>query len=218
MPLLIESDLKFCDNQSVFRNAKMGIDPAGEGADKSAHVIRDPFFAKVVSLEEKSSTKSIVERTLTLQTQYNIAMTKSVVDNFGIGANVGMELALTGSRPEAINVGDKPKDEERFYNLRAELYWSLREWILAGGQLVRNENWKELLNIRYKRTLTGKIQTMGKVEMKDRYGYESPNCADALSLSFYGDNIHWGNPYEDVLAVSNSRRELVATNMADSGL
>ena len=218
MPLLNETDLKFVSENNLWRNPKMGIDPAGEGTNKTSHVIRDAFFARVISLEEISSNKSIVERTLTLQTQYNVVMRNCVIDNFGKGANVGMELALTGERPEAINVGEEAKDKERFYNLRAELYWLLREWIIAGGQLVKHPQWKELLQIKYKRTLTGKIQIMSKVEMKDRYGYESPDCADALSLSFYGDNIHWGNPYEEVREVENVRRGVLATNTADSGL
>ena len=59
--------------------------------------------------------------------------------------------------------------------------------MIAGGQLVKHPDWKQLLTIRYKRTGTGKIQIMSKDEMMRR-GWESPDLADALSLTFYGDN------------------------------
>lgn len=185
MQLLKESDLRFVEDVDLFRNAKMGIDPSGEGNNKTAIVIRDPFKAKVVCIEEISTPKSVAEKALTLMAHYEITAGRVTVDNFGSGANVSQEIALaTHDRIAAVNVGDKADDEERFINKRAECYWRLREWIITGGLLVKHSGWKELLTIRYKRTLKGKIQIMSKVDMKDKYGYESPDVSDALSLSF----------------------------------
>lgn len=183
MPLLQESDLKFCDDPASWKQVKMGVDPSGQGLDSTAHVIRNPFYAKVVSLEKKSNTKSVVETTTTLMEHYRIPVEEVGVDNFGIGANVPVELAMIVGRCQSVNVGDLAEDPERYFNRRAELYWRLREWLIAGGQLVRDEGWKELLTIFYK-SVGGRIQIMSKVEMKDKYGYPSPNVADGLSLTF----------------------------------
>lgn len=218
MPLLQETDLRYTDDPRRFFNPKLGVDPAGEGSNRTAHVLRDPFFAKVVSLEDMSNTKSITERTLTLMSQYDVAIQNCVIDNFGTGANVGVELAVSAhGRPEPINVGEEARDPEKFYNRRAELYWLLREWIIAGGQLVKHEGWKELLTIRYKRTLSNKIQIMSKVQMHDIYGYESPDIADALSLTFYGDTAFGGSPYQEQREVEEKRHTVIHISKVDTG-
>ena len=104
---------------------------------------------------------------------------------YDIGANVGVEFALaTGQKVQAINVGEKADDPERFTNKRSENYWRLREWILKGGTLVKHPEWKQLLTIYYKRNLSGKIQIMSKEDMYKKHGWESPDVADALSLCF----------------------------------
>ena len=185
MPLLSESDLRFCPDTGYFRQPRLGIDPAGEGNNKSAFVLRDSFKAKLACIEDISTPKTIAEKALTIMTHYNILAPKVSIDNFGAGANVGAEIAISvGQRVHCLNVGEKA-DNDKFINKRAECYWRLREWIIAGGLLTGNlENWKELFTLRYKRTLMGKIQIMSKVEMKDKYGFESPDVADALSLTF----------------------------------
>lgn len=189
MPLLSEAELKYTPDLGSFKDASMGIDPSGEGTNKTAIVVRDAFMAKVVLHEDTSTSKGIADKALTFGIHYSVPVGRMTIDAFGVGANVGMEISMSSQeRPRAINVGEKADNPERFVNRRAELYWRLREWCLKGGLLVRHPEWKQLLTIRYKRTGTGKIQIMSKVEAKEVYGYESPDVADALSLSFMGDN------------------------------
>ncbi|MEK6849153.1 MAG: hypothetical protein AABY01_01135, partial [Nanoarchaeota archaeon] len=204
MPLLDESNLKFCPDIGSWNNTRLGIDPSGDGSNLTAMVLRDAFRAKIAHLEQYSTTKSVVEAGLTLTTNYGIPANLVTVDNFGEGANVSREWALaTQERINAVNVGDPADNRERFINMRAELYWRLREWILAGGQLVKHEKWKELLTIRYKRTLSGKIQIMSKLEMRERMGADSPDCSDAFSETFLGDNESLsGNPRQSQLSDS----------------
>jgi len=65
------------------------------------------------------------------------------------------------------------------------LFWRLRTWLKAGGMIVTNAQLKaELLSIKFKRNLKGKIVIMPKEQMK-REGLKSPNKADAFSLTFY---------------------------------
>ena len=186
LPLISPDTLSYVPDTGPFTAPKLGVDPAGAGINKTAHVIRDAFKAKVMALEDKSTPKSVAERTMTLMTHYNIPPNRVIIDSFGTGANVSQEIALADhSRVHAINVGDRPDDQERYTNIKSELYWRLREWLIAGGQLVRHPDWKQLLIIKYKRTATGKIQIMSKEEML-KNGYQSPDCAEALALSFYG--------------------------------
>lgn len=48
---------------------------------------------------------------------------------------------------------------------------------------MRNEDWKQLLSIRYKVETSGKYRIMSKLEMAKR-GIKSPDAGDALMLTF----------------------------------
>lgn len=72
----------------------------------------------VIAEERISSPKSIAQKTATLQIEFNIADYHIVYDNFGVGANVGVELAYLGIKAVGINVGDKASDSKRFVNKR----------------------------------------------------------------------------------------------------
>lgn len=185
VPLLNESDIRETTDDSFLGYVRLGIDPAGEGKDKAAWAVRDQFKARIVHTEQKSTAKGIAHKSLTLMTEYNVDHPSTYLDNFGEGANVGMEMAaLTRQGIQAINVGDEAQDRETYENRRAEAFWRLRMWLRTGGEIFIDKELKdELLSIRYRRNPSGKIQIMGKVEMK-REGLKSPNKADALALTF----------------------------------
>ncbi len=187
VPLLMEKWLNVTSNSDFVGIKKLGIDPSGEGADESSWVMRDSFRTQVIMKEKKSDPKSIASSTLTLMTWQDIKANNVTIDNFGVGANVPRELMLAKKYINAINVGDLPEstdDKERFLNIRAMAYWRLREWIKKGGEIVKDPQLiKELLYIRFRRNLKGKIQIMSKEEMR-KEGYPSPNRADALMLTF----------------------------------
>jgi hypothetical protein len=184
VPLYTENDLNITDDDGFIGDVKMGIDPAGEGNDKTIWIGRDNFKARVLATERISDSKSIAQKTLTLMSYFNIQAENITVDNFGTGANVAQEMGLSGVRVNAVNVGDQPNiDKELYVNLRAYAYWKQREWIKQGGQLVRHTGWEEATSIRHRKELNGKMKIMGKVEMKKK-GYHSPDHMDALMLTF----------------------------------
>ncbi|MCX6822231.1 MAG: hypothetical protein NTW30_05655 [Candidatus Aenigmarchaeota archaeon] len=182
VPLFLETDLRQVEDMLFVGDCLMGIDPAGEGKDETVWVVRDRFKSKIVCKEKISNEKSIAEKTLTLMDYYKVRPENIYVDNFGIGANVAQEMAIEGYRVNGINVGDKAYDE-RFVNLRAEVYWKIKEWVRTGGEFITHDGWKELLYIRYRNQLGGKLQIMPKGDMKKKLG-RSPDHADALSLTF----------------------------------
>lgn len=187
VPLLFESDIRQIPDSGRLVNTRMGVDPSGEGRDLTTWVVRDAFRAKVVGTEKISSPKSIAQKTLTLMSHYEVAPDDVTIDAFGIGHNISQELALAEVkrvRVRAVNVGEKADDSERFINRRAEAFVRLKDWLRSGGELIRDEGWKELLDIRYRSELSGKFKIMSKDEMKHDYGVSSPGVADALSLTF----------------------------------
>jgi hypothetical protein len=116
------------------------------------------------------------------------------VDVVGIGSGVFDRLQELGYSVFPVNVGAGPSDDEnkeKFYNLRAEVFWQLRERFKPDGNGRSNisipddqELVKELSEIRYSFSSERKIRIQSKDEMKQLLG-RSPDKADALSLAFY---------------------------------
>jgi hypothetical protein len=146
-----------------------------------------------VASEAISTPKGIAQKTLTLMRELRIDPQDVYVDEFGVGAKVVQELSLAPVpgkpkeriRVNSVNVGDtRIRDKERFMNLRMKAYWDVRSWIKQGGCLVTNDAWRgEALSIRYRATLSNRMQCMPKREMK-KAGYKSPDHMDGLMLTF----------------------------------
>jgi hypothetical protein len=185
--LFINDEIKFTQDKAYIQT-RMGIDPSGEGQDETAWAVRDEFKGGVVGTERTSNPKSIAEKTLTLMEKYGSQAKNVTVDNFGVGANVAQEIALSPFqyKVSGTNVGDRSRDE-LFLNIRAEAYYAIKEWFRKGGSLIDDTYGhklkEELLTIKFKRNLKGQIQIMSKQEMR-KNGLRSPNCADAFMLTF----------------------------------
>lgn len=226
VPLLKDSDIHtqpdFGNSLTFGDDAILGVDPAGDGDDKTSWVLRDTFKAKKLCEEAKSTSKSIAEKTMTLMLEYGVKPCNVIVDAFGTGMDVGKEIALASKgaiNVTTVNTGDKcelEKDKEVYLNKRAMCFYEAKKWLQTGGEIVENGNFKEeLQGIRYKRNLAGLIQIMPKIDMKKRYGLKSPNDADAFSLTFLVPDGYY-DPQEQQRIDEN--RYLRATNQRDYGL
>lgn len=188
IPLLGEFDVKYTVETPFIGEKRLGVDPSGEGQDVSAWVTRDNFKVKALAKELISNAKSIAQKTMTWMTDLGIKDIDVMLDNFGEGADVSKEMALSESRYNigTVNVGQSA-DEDIYLNLRAEAFFRLRAWVKAGGTIIDTplgrELGKELLLIKYRRNEAGKIQIMPKQEMR-KQGIPSPNFADGLMLTF----------------------------------
>jgi hypothetical protein len=188
VPLFVEQDIRFTGESPFIGETRMGVDPSGEGQDVTSWLARDNFKMKVLSKELISNPKSIAAKTMTWMTQTNIKDQDVMLDNFGAGADVSKEMALSDSRYNigTVNVG-QPADDEIFLNLRAEAFFRLKTWFKTGGSIIDSplgrELAKELLQIKFRRNEAGKIQIMSKQEMR-KQGVASPNHADAGMLTF----------------------------------
>lgn len=187
--LLHERFIKTVDApETVYNNPILGVDPAGEGDNETAFCIRDNFQAEILGTEATSSAKSVARNIMTFCDKYKINNKNIMVDSFGVGADVGKEVALAVRwNIGTVNVGERPdsdRDKEMFLNKKAEMYWKMKQWFEQGGSIVDNKKLKEqLLSIRFRRTLNGKIEIMQKKEMR-KLGLPSPDLADALALTF----------------------------------
>ncbi len=214
--LFSEADIRFRPYEHDWRPVGRvigALDASGEGEDTSEWAAKDRFTAAILHTEKISSDKGMAAKSVTLCDKYRIDPIDFVIDAFGKGMNVAQEIALTTSqekRPWRVtpaNVGDpceEDRDKEFYINKRAEGYYKAMLWTRAGGEFMElptPEGCKrlkeELLSIRFKRTRTGRIQIMDKVQMK-KLGFKSPNKADAISMLFLRPDgamrSLWGDP------------------------
>jgi len=186
LSLLTYNELQNCiiNHDYIFQNPSiLGIDP-GAGGDETAIVIRDNFAAKVLFNQRLSDTMQILPLISKFFSQNKIV--SIVIDATGIGKGIYDRLLELGYKVFSIQFGEKSNHPNQFFNKKAELFWKMREWLLGGGRLLKNEAWNEILQIKYKILSDRVIKIQPKEELL-KQGIKSPNVADALALTFAED-------------------------------
>lgn len=112
-----------------------------------------------------------------------------VVDEIGLGAAVVDRLKELGYCVREFNGGSSPSSfsvMDKYLNLRAEAYWTLRTLLEAGKIAIPSDEklWDELTSIQWKPTSSGKIQIEAKDGFRQRIG-RSPDRADAVVMAFH---------------------------------
>lgn len=115
----------------------------------------------------------------------------AIDDTGGYGAGPSSILREQGWPITRINFASKPKDDrlaERYLNMRALMWWTLRDWIVETAALSGcDQRTKRLLRyelpaVRQDVTSMGKRKLEPKDKLKDRIG-KSPDYGDALALA-----------------------------------
>jgi hypothetical protein len=188
-PLMTEEFLmpRFRKEVELFGRTSLSCDVAGEGSNQSVIVYRGQNGAKIVYKENNPDTMNFAGVILRMYQEYKPDVI--YIDKVGIGKPVydrlkeyqEIETIVVG-----VMAGEAADDTENFINKRAEMFWRLKEW-LANAELEGN-NWMDLLDVRYKVQSDRKVKIKSKDEML-KEGVQSPDVADALSLSFYKQTI-----------------------------
>jgi len=192
MALYKESDIKGAMMEAPhFGEERMGVDVADTGDNESVIAKRSTGYAEILFADRKIDMMDFGGQVVL---QVNKINSKRIyIDKVGVGAGLNSRLDEVNRQRMnkqdkflvlGINAGERSADPVKFLNKRAEMFWRQREWLKGGGKLSNDERWMQLLNIKYKVDSAGRIKIMGKEEMLKR-GIESPDYADALSLTFY---------------------------------
>jgi len=193
IPLLSREEIEkaFIRDAKGFGINKLGVDVAGGGRNKSVVVQRRTNLAEIIHRTKSPDTMDLAEFVINKRIAEGIHPADINVDMLGVGKGTYdvLNREKTTSGIHGINAGSEPYSEEgktMFINLRAQMFWELRKWILAGGKLLEDEAWYQLNKIKYRQKLEGrqaKMQIISKEEML-KEGMESPDEADALALTF----------------------------------
>lgn len=167
---------------------ELGID-VGAGGDPTVVCHRRGNHYRILREDTDENTMSQTAKIIDDLDKTNASCAK--IDKIGVGwgiVNRGQELG----RPfVGINVGegvyeDDSSNDERFANLKAQLFWHLRG-VFERGEIdideLDEDLASELCQIRYERMSNGKIKIANKHRDANNRVIASPNRAEALMLA-----------------------------------
>ena len=163
---------------------RLGNDVADHGADSSASVLRWENVAKLVFHMTNTGPSGMAQQVGVLHKDLHPHVI--MIDRVGVGAGTydtlhrssgGIELITKG-----VNTGEASPSKD-FMNMKAWLAWEFKKWIVAGGKLVYDERWMQILTVLY-RVTESKVEIMSKKERRKR-NMPSPDAFEALCLTFY---------------------------------
>jgi hypothetical protein len=164
----------------------LACDVARYGDDKTVIALRQGRKTLHLHKYRELNTMEVAREVANQIKQYRPAV--SFVDEVGVGAGVVDRLRQLGHTIIGVNAGEKPEDEETYYNKRAEMWGRLRTWIREGADLPLDMDLRaSLIGVEYGYSdqRTGeRLRLERKADMKKR-GLDSPDEGDALAYTFY---------------------------------
>lgn len=161
-----------------------GVDVAGPGEAETVLAVRHgPRLVRLRAWAQPDPRGEV----LADLAPYRDRLARVKVDSIGQGYYFARHLEDHGfaGRVVDVNVGEAPNNPERFANLKAELYWGLRERLAEGwlAGLADAGAVGQLAGIRYRHDARGRVVIESKDEARKR-GVPSPDRAEAIMLAY----------------------------------
>lgn len=161
----------------------IGVDVARFGDDQSVIVVRQGLkLLKMLKYREIDTMQlaSIVANLIDTDKPDAV-----FVDDGGVGAGVVDRLHQLGYRRQVlgVNFGSAATESAVYANKRMEMWARLKAWLEQGQISDDQELISDLVGPEYQFDLKERMLLEKKVDMKRR-GLQSPDCGDALALTF----------------------------------
>ena len=162
----------------------MGVDVARFGNDKTVIIIRQG--PRVIHIDElrKSDIVNTTGAVVTAALKYKVK--DIIIDEIGVGAGVLDNLkADRRFNAQGLNGSNSSSNNEKYLNLRAEVFDGLRQRFADGDISIPNdpELISQLASLTYKYNARGQLQLESKDQIRST-GRQSPDKADAIALAF----------------------------------
>ena len=162
----------------------MGVDVARFGNDKTVIIIRQG--PRVIHIDElrKSDIVNTTGAVITAALKYKVK--DIIIDEIGVGAGVLDNLkADRRFNAQGLNGSNSSSNNEKYLNLRAEVFDGLRQRFADGDISIPNdpELISQLASLTYKYNARGQLQLESKDQIRST-GRQSPDKADAIALAF----------------------------------
>lgn len=161
----------------------LGVDVARYGDNETVILVRQGMEVLDIEHYRGKSTMEVVD--LTVKAMDKWRPDNVFVDVVGIGAGVVDRLKqLHHPNIVEVNAGRRANDEDHYFNLRAEMWVKMRDWFDGAPSIPADQKLKQqLIGVQYGYDSKERYQIEKKEDMTAR-GVESPDRADALSLTF----------------------------------
>jgi hypothetical protein len=165
---------------------RIGIDVARFGDDRTIHFPRQGLagFEPRIMRHARGSAPSVDIANRAMSMMNELDAEEVFCDDSGGWGHGTVDILRTAGRVVfAILFENRQTTDPRFYNLRAEMWWAMAEWVKGRGCLpMIPEMIPELATPTYG-FKEGKIIIEPKDQVKKRLG-RSPDLADGLALTF----------------------------------
>jgi hypothetical protein len=181
--LVIEASKRALPMHVYNREARiMAIDVAREGDDRSCFAKRQGLVAFPPIYHRVDDTMVLVR--LAIQEIKSWQPDAVFVDIVGVGAGVYDRLRELKYRVIPVNGKYTAADGDRYANLRAEMWWKMRDWLIHGGVLPDDQQLRDDLTApEYGYDGKDRVQLEKKKDIKARVKF-SPDGGDALAMTF----------------------------------
>lgn len=184
------------DNEEWMKRTRrncIGIDVARFWWDTTVLVAMDngKMFDNMISYKGKDTMVTVWHAIAMFnELGFNKEFDYFIIDDTGVGGGVTDRLKELGYNCIPVNNASSANDKETFRDIKAEIYWMLRQAFIDGKIQIfdRERLIKDISNIKYEYTSKGQIYIKSKKDMK-REGLDSPDFSDALALAFYGSTV-----------------------------
>ncbi len=169
-------------SQFDFAPVILGVDPAWGGSDAMAVYMRQGLYCKrLLKIAKNDNDIEVAGMIARLEDEYKA---DAVFIDLGYGTGIKSAGDAWGRNWTIIAFGGKSARPD-CRNKRAEMWANGKDWLMNGGVLPYEDQElaDDLTGPETAPTDDGKIQLESKDSMKKR-GVPSPNCADALMLTF----------------------------------
>jgi hypothetical protein len=186
---------------------RLGVDIASDGGDEFVIALADGYKVSITHRSSGKVNANAVDVAGVILEHINAAVAiheergikdkvRVKIDTIGVGWGVVSLLKTWQSEQRhqgeiiGVNVSERPKDQTKFKNQRAEMWWNARSLLQPrdGKQDlfldVDRQVLAQLAGPGYKSDSSGRIQIEAKADMKKR-GVHSPDRAEAILLALY---------------------------------
>lgn len=160
----------------------LGVDVARFGDDQTVICARRGRKVYPLSKFRELDTMQVAGQVAAIIKSLKPALVN--IDIGAMGAGVVDRLREQGFDVRGINFGGQPTDKIKYANKRAEMWGEMAAWLKESGEIPDDYELKQdLIGPEYTYTSSQQLLLEKKENMKRR-GLPSPDCADALALTF----------------------------------
>ena len=167
---------------SAYASRRMSVDVARYGDDQS--VISRRQGRKLYPQKKYRGLDTMELAAVVAREAKEYKPNLIMVDGIGIGAGVVDRLRQLGFSVVDVQFGENPRETDLFYNLRAEAWAEMREWLKTADIPDDPELFEDLIGVTYHHKNKREVLQLERKEDMLKRGLSSPDCADSLAISF----------------------------------